>query len=469
MDNKEIAGWDKFGRSFSFTFDQIMKLKEILSLEEAARLSNLISSLKDFGELNILYDIQKAQKENGGGFYDIVPDLLPLLPDIRLSNNDSLFEVIIWLAEKRKDHLLRLETTGYPLKFRGNKFDKETLDTPKRIKINLDTSLIGKILDYFCTNTPSENDAIKISKNMIFDEVIKHRNGLGYVPGPVFKNEFIEYFLKQSVNKAPINEIWKWLSPWNFFDFSDIYQNRLKYREMLSTLKTHSKTICDLVGSRLERFTPVDFSFEEPFVLSVEWAIRGWATNKFAGLNIEWIKDDYDKLIDIITHETFHRIQAAIYPGSDGKTKDFSVIEHHFSDSRYDSFHEAITYVFLEGTATYVEKGAISSDESEKILKSIELLEKIHMTIFSGSEESVEDLINEGLRSNGPFYTLGRYISEIIEETYGTGTIGECLRKGSPVFFKRYINTNNSEYKFSPAFVKCIMELSELFALEVGN
>lgn len=52
-----------------------------------------------------------------------------------------------------------------------------------------------------------------------------------------------------------------------------------------------------------------------------------------------------------------------------------------------------------------------------------------------GSEESLDALLNEGLKSNGPFYGLGARLSQAIVDGGGSHALGEALAAGAPSFF----------------------------------
>jgi hypothetical protein len=105
-----------------------------------------------------------------------------------------------------------------------------------------------------------------------------------------------------------------------------------------------------------------------------------------------------------------------------------------------------MTYVFLEGTATYVQYGSAFSKENEKINEAVNLFQQI---IESENEEldknKLEKILNIGLKSNGPLYTLGQYMAKIIDETYRNEKLAACLKKGSPEFFKLFIEADNKD------------------------
>jgi hypothetical protein len=133
-----------------------------------------------------------------------------------------------------------------------------------------------------------------------------------------------------------------------------------------------------------------------------------------------------------------------IYPGNTGE--DFNMLDKSFDNENLEVVYKVMTYLFLEGTATYVRYGSAFSIESEKINEAVNLFQRI---IESENEEfdksKLEKILNIGLKSNGPFYTLGQYMAKIIDETYGNDKLAACLEKGSPEFFKLFINTDDKQ------------------------
>jgi hypothetical protein len=132
--------------------------------------------------------------------------------------------------------------------------------------------------------------------------MIKHRNSLGYVPGPEMTTEYLSYFIFLGAKKDPISIIWKWLNLWNCFNFADIFMNLDNFRKLIKDLEINKSKIENQILSKLKPYVPDSFVFKEHFVFAVEWALRGWAISKFSGINIERVKHNYEFLVDTIIH-----------------------------------------------------------------------------------------------------------------------------------------------------------------------
>lgn len=403
--------------------------------------SGLIKQLDTPERIKELFRIQQKQAELGGGFYGLIPDPIESPEQIPVPDTpDKFLDLLSYLSQVRDEQLKIVAGTGFPVNFSGRNYVPKDVESGRRIKIILDLSAIRDVLKYIAKENPTLDEARKIASGEIFTEMINHRNSLGYVPGPEFTMEFLANFLFFAASKEPVYEIWKRLNPWNFFDFADIACNRADYERVLNELEENKDNIEACISSRIEKYVPENFEFQERFVFSVGWAIRGWATGKFGDINIEHVKDNYDFLLDVIIHETFHRIQAMLYPGNEGK--EFRMLEKPLKDKGMDALYKAMTYIFLEGSATYVQKGDFPVEDMSDVQAGVDLFKELYERVFQEKKyDELESLLNRGLRSNGPFYALGHYMTYIIDKEYGNRTIASCLEKGSPEFFRLFIDT----------------------------
>ncbi|MFO7881269.1 MAG: DUF5700 domain-containing putative Zn-dependent protease [Kosmotogaceae bacterium] len=406
-------------------------------------LIDIINRLKSPEDVEELLKLQKNKIEMGGGFFGIISEPIKDENEIPVPNSlESFIDLIFYLSNIRESQLNEVENTGYPLYFNNETYKQRNETSTGRVKVTLDLSAIKQLIDYFSCDKPVIEEAERIANSEIFTEMIKHRNSLGYLPGPEMKTEYLSYFIYLGAKKDPVSIIWKWLNPWNCFNFADIFMNFEKFQKLIKDLENNKSNFEALISSKLEPYVPDGFVFKERFVFAVEWAIRGWATSKFGGINIEHVKDNYEFLVDTIVHETYHRIQAMLYPGN--TEKDFNMLDKSFDNEKLDAVYKAMTYVFLEGTATYVQYGSAFSIESEKINEAVNLFQRI--IEFENEEiekNKLEEILNIGLKSNGPFYTLGQYMAKIIDETYGNEKLAACLKKGSPKFFDLFIRLDN--------------------------
>jgi len=196
--------------------------------------------------------------------------------------------------------------------------------------------------------------------------------------------------------------------------------------------------------------------FEDQMCFAVGWGIKGWATERTGGINIEHFKDDFDLLLRTITYEAFHRLQLLICPVDPSRLsrtpREFEDLAFWlFPDARDRKFYEVMGYIFLEGTAKFVEGSKASLDE---VIVGLRLLQQIWDKIYEEQDiDEAEHLLNMGLKSIGPFYALGCYMAGRIVELQGPNGMIQSLVRGAIEFFKRYLSACLEANDQMPALV----------------
>ena len=191
--------------------------------------------------------------------------------------------------------------------------------------------------------------------------------------------------------------------------------------------------------SEISHYIKNNIEFNETFSLTIGYAIRGWATDQRFGVNVENIKDNYDRLIATIAHELFHRIQTKIC-AADGQSHTFSeIVSGNLADEKDNKFYEVLSYIMLEGTGEFITHqftGEKQDDLQKKADEGLDLLNEVYETIYNEGElEKVDELLGKGLKSNGVFYSLGEYFTNNLIEVNGKNYLGEVLEKGVGSFF----------------------------------
>ncbi len=458
-----MIGWKQIKEYFKAIQDNtsINLIEEYLSKETIDFILYQISLLEKPEYIEKLREIQEIQEKNGGGFFGLIPPVIGEDEIIPIpSNTEQIAEFLIFCMTKRKNAYEIMKIADYELEFSNNPIPQLTIKEfkeaeKKKLQIKLHLDFFGKIIDYF-QKTEKNNSLLKeIIEHPILEELINHRNGLGYVPGPKFKKEFYKKFLEMANSKNPIENIWKVLHPWNFFNFADIYQNLKQYFKLYQNLLENKIKIEDYIASKLIDFIPQDREITENIAFSVEWAIKGWASKKYAGVNIEFLKDNYDNLFKLIIHEVFHRIQLRILPkpksvSDDLQELDFDILfDFDNLDIQNIIFYRALSYIFLEGSATAMEREineSFTENEMKQIKDGLDLLQKImeELKNISSNENddeilgTIENMLNQGLMSNGPFYSLGEYISIQLMKKHGKLVLQKVLDVGIHEFYDLY-------------------------------
>lgn len=387
-----------------------------------------------------LQSLEAEQAEQGASFLgmlpDQIPDDLPVPSDLATS-----LDVALRLSEIRAKNLDALAETmpDYPLTFAGNAFDPEPVgDIPEGWKLAIDVDGISAILDLFDASETDAKDPVAIARMPAFVEMMRHRKELGYVPEPLIDVDGFAWCLMHATSCDPVDELWKWLHPHNFFDLSDLHTNRAEYRRLIDQLVEDGVLATYILG-RIAPYAPAEDVFRDRLSFAVGWGIRGWATQATGGINIEHAKDNFAQMLPTLIHETFHRFQAQTALGNPQiEELGFDRITSYPFESPGDCrIYQALCYIMLEGSATYVASSKPSQAWREDAKVGLQLLEQIReIDDPAGEDDRFDELTSEGLRSNGPFYGFGALLSHKIVEDSGTSSLGDALSRGAPSFIE---------------------------------
>ena len=90
-------------------------------------------------------------------------------------------------------------------------------------------------------------------------------------------------------------------------------------------------------------------------------------------------------------------------------------------------------------------------------------MEQIYNEIYTYNNlEKADELLNKGLISTGPFYSLGKLITDIITDRYTESYLGEVLSEGTISFFTHFLNDKTNKLNFPNHIIEKIMNLHEL-------
>jgi len=421
-------------RGYSDRWNRLIELAG----DDAAGLLKLVCRVAPPERIFELHDLECEQAERGAGFLGMLPDQVPSNLGVPHDLEASL-DVALQLAEIRSANLAALAETmpQYPLFFAGNEFDPRSIgDAPADWRLDIDVSGIRAALDFFDAAEPDTDAATRIAQMPAFAEMMRHRRSLGYVPEPLIDKDGLAWCLARAASHDPIDSLWKWLHPQNLFDLSDLYAHRAAYRCLIDRL-VQDDALARYILGRIAPYAPSDVAFEDRLSFAVGWGIRGWATQATGGMNIEHAKDHFEQMLPTLVHETFHRLQLTIARANpEIKEYGFDRITSYPFDSRADRrLYGALCYVMLEGSATYVAAPEPSHSWRENAKAGLRLLELIRGIPPSPDEDDKADaLLNDGLRSNGPFYGLGALLSDAIVKDGGPSSLGVALHRGAPSF-----------------------------------
>jgi hypothetical protein len=406
---------------------------------DAAHVLKLVCRVAPPERISELRDLEVGQSERGAGFLGMLPDQVPA--DLEAPDDlEASLDVAIRLSEIRTANLAASAETMplYPLSFAGNRFDPApTGDVPTGWRLDIDVDGIRAVLDLF--DAPESAAPSTIAGMPAFVEMMRHRRELGYVPEPLIDEDGLAWCLMHAASSDPIDQLWKWLHPQNLFDLSDLYAHRTEYRRLIDGLVQGDRLATYILG-RIAPYAPPDVAFVDRLSFAIGWGIRGWATRSTGGMNIEHAKDDFELLLSTLVHETFHRLQVSIARANpETEESGFDRVTSYPFESPADRrLYQALCYVMLEGSATYVASRAPSEAWKDNAKAGLELLERIREIDTSEDEDDKgAELFSEGLRSNGPFYGFGALLSDAFIRDGGPSSLGAALGRGAPEFLDR--------------------------------
>ena len=408
--------------------------------DQATQIFRTICSVSPAERISELRELEARQTELGAGFYGMLPDQIP--DDLALPVDlTASLDLAIQLAYIRAANLKAMAETmpDYAIAFGGERFEPGPIaPVPEGWSLDIDVDGIRAVLDHFDEGTADAETSARIARMPAFAGMLRHRRELGYVPEPVIDADGLAWSLGHAASRDPIDELWKWLHPQNLFDLSDLYAHRTEYRRLIDQLAADDGLAAHILGA-LAPYAPADVVFNDRLTFAVGWAIRGWATDETGGMNIEHAKDDFARMIPTLVHETFHRFQARVAL-ADPTSEDAGfgrITSYPFEEKADAKLYEAVCYVMLEGSATFVAKQGALPDWQACVPAGLEILVKI-LAIDPAEEgdDAYDALLNEGLTSNGPFYGLGAWLSHVIVAGDGPSDLGGALRRGAPAFVK---------------------------------
>ncbi len=444
---------------------KIKKVEETISHQEAQFICTQLHLLEDPEDLQQLAEYQELQKEKGAWVEGLLPDQF-LDEEIIIPKEFSGMVRSLWqLTQQKKKNIEAIKKLGaYPLKFKGEPYKKKRdMNYPDNWILEIDLSVLKRTIEFLKEEEATYEDALTIAQLPANKEMITHRTSLGYLPEPMVTLESLAALLLCAQRRSPVEMIWKWLNPMNFFDFADIFMHLDEYDTVLTQLETRTEEMKEEVLGTLYSYVRKDTDFEETFAFTIGFAIRGWATNAMCGVNIEYVKDDFEALHAVMAHELFHRLQTVICPRYGAEdTKSFEgLIAGPFDNVQDNKLYELLTYILLEGSGEFITRQFAERRGEEEVGKGVELLERAYKEIYIEKNiDAAEQILVEGLQSTGPFYSLGNHIIATVVKDHPS-RLGEILQQGTPAFFTAYITSKETKTELSSELKKKIIALGQ--------
>ena len=466
----EKWSWRDLEDNLSVTkLEKLEEIKSIISIDDANFLCNQFTHLEKPEDIKKLSLFQNEQVTLGAWVPGLLPDQFISEKQIPVPNNLNNITLLLWELTKQRerniDAIKKFE--AYPLKFFRQKYEQKRKSTyPDTWKLKFDLSAVKETIDFIKNGTNSFQKAMSIAKLRSNQEMLEHRKSLEYLPEPKTTTENLAELLLKAQSKLPLDLIWKWLNPMNYFDFADLFTYLKEYEELINQIEFNKNAIKEEVLGTIYKYIKLNVEIDEVFAATIGFGINGWVTDNMFGVNIEYAKDDFNSLLGTIGHELFHRLQTKICSKSDKSATFDELVTGSFDNPEDNKFYEILSYIMLEGTGEVIKyelKGETFKNLELEAKEGIALLVQIFNEIYTNNNlEKADELLNKGLISTGPFYSLGKIITDSIIGRFTESYLGEVLREGTISFFTHFLNDETNKLNFPNDIIEKIINLQDL-------
>lgn len=447
------SDWDwstlKKQSSDSKVIAQIDNLEKDLSIREAHFLFTQLSSLKHPIDIAQLSKIERDQNKSGGGYYGYIPDFFTNPDKIPLPENfNGIIACANFLVNIRKQIDIKISRSNfkYTKTFHKQKisaFHKEK--SHPGIHIDINTDAVADVLLHYRDHNMTMKIAEDIANQPTFQQMLMNRKEIGYIPEPLPETDDLALFIYTAGCTDPVSMIWKWLNPWNYFGFADLYLHANTYYEIIEEINKNKEQFAANITARVGRYLPEDFEYCDQIGFGVNWGVLNWSTDTQLGINLAQYKNDYSSIYRIASRQLFRKIQSKILQKEYGIKTDNSIQIKDMIGGLYENiydqfFYEVLTQILLEGTAAYIagkEKSWIIADENKY---GKELLNQIYYSLYKKVDlKTVEYCKSEGFGPNGPLVSIGYRMTKELVNRYGKMIIYESLKNHYLDFYIKYI------------------------------
>ena len=439
-----LAATSAFGQSTKFSFDfETIKNNNNLPQREALWLQNNLSEGEKIEVFNLLSALSQpaASQLLVGHFYldgsYRRKSIKPYIDSFALRPPDGEAGLIrvAYLASKLRKELIdiRQKDPYYTAQF-INKPIKIPEYNESKINKNIDLSFDYEpalvVLNVLSKSNASYEEILEKVNSHQFNELISHHDQNFYTT-PLNK-ERLASCLQMATSTKPLDLLYKYVNPDGLLYFTEVRSNLEKYQKLIADLNTNQVSIFKYINATVSPFLPATTKFSRKVSFFLINDADGWTSNDVTAIDINYFKDDYEKLLPLLAHETYHTGQDAV-----------AITDTIKRDENVRLFAEDLNYLANEGTATYVAPPSIKTlqEKEAEIKKGISLFEEMYLNlIVKFNYEKAQESANAGFASGGPFYWLGEEMTRVIVDNLGREKLASIIPYGGITFFKTYFD-----------------------------
>jgi len=444
----------------------LAELRGLVDEKEEAFLLSEIRRVQPPHTIRNLSRYQATQHLLGGGFHGDLPDQLINVQDIPLPVDEiGVLQAALFLARQRQENRDAVAGLGFPLGFGAGRLPDEPASSIPGVQLTLDLAVPQAFLEALSDGEVTVEESIVIARLPGNREMIRHCREHGDDPEPRMTEQGLVYFITHAGSPRPLDRIWCWLNPMNFFGYADIAMNPSEYRELVDVLQHRGQDLTSAAASRVAPYIPEGVRVNETFALIIGNLDANWNTADLAGLNIGLIKNDWQLLVRTVAMSFSQRLQLRVCCTAQGgaPAELGDLLCGSLVDPRYERLYEMVAYMVLEGTADYIADPVPSAAAGPNVVYGADLIERyVSEVIDLCHVHSADAIVTEGWGSDGPLCALGRHMARIVAEHDGPDAISEWLRQGPIAFIERVneIESANGTDVLDPRVMSALRALS---------
>ncbi len=420
--------WEKIKANPKLPQREAQWLNDSISVEERNKAIELVAALSQPASTQLMVGYAHLD-----GSYTNFKKYLDSL-SIRPPDGDAGIIRVAYLVAKLRTRLLakKNKNTMFRAAFKG-----ETLTVPNfnrndinpNIQLSFDFQPARVLLDIIGSEKSSYKEIAKKISLHQFDMLIRHHNQSFYET-PLTKERLITC-LQIANSKKPLDVLYRYMNPSGLLDFADVKDNLANYKKQLTDLKHNEQEITNYINARISPLLPTNTAFKRKISFFYVNDADGWQAEDVAAIDLNYYKDDYATILPTMVHETYHTGQSAVEIKDTIKRKE-----------NEQSLVDAMNYLFLEGTASYVYPPAKKTQTEYEIAiaKAGKLLDSLYQyTIVKYNEEKAQTIADDGIQGGGPFYYFGAEMTKTIVTNLGKEKLASIIPHGGITFFKTYL------------------------------
>ena len=431
QNSNNTFNWDQLKNDTEVPKRETTWLKENLNKEEREKVIELVSSLSKPEASQLLTSFFYMDGSYRNRTNRTYLDSFAIRPP---KGKAGIIRVAYLTSKLRLENIKQMQSNRvYKAEFTNSnievpKFNKKKIN--EKIKLRFDYAPANTIINILLNSSISYEEIINKTNTHQFKKMIDHRNQSFYkVP---MNKELLATCLQIAASNKPIHKLYRYTNPYGLLNFSDIKNNLGKYKNMINTLIKNEPAIFNYINAGISPLLPKEAKFNRKVSFFFMNGSDGWASGDVTGLDLNYYKDDYKTLLNVLMHETYHTGQNAI-----------SLNIKSSKDAPNKSFENTLSYLFSEGTASYLAPPKVisTSENKAKIKQGTELVHSYYEnTIKKYDAKNARKIRDKGIAGGGPFYWLGAEMSRVIVQEYSSKKLASIIPYNGVKFFQTYFN-----------------------------